>query len=102
MIPTQKEAVSSDLPIATRIARTALNRSVISASGTARAVDLGQFENVPDDIRAWFKGVRSPTGVHAATFSMDIARSTTCERELIGFQSMVCCGRCRKRRLFET
>ena len=38
----------------------------------------------------------------AATFPMGIARSTTCERELIGFQSMVCGGRCRKRRSFET
>src|SRR6266576_112798 len=38
---------------------------------------------------------------HAVTFPMDIARSTTCERELIGFQSMVCGGGYRKRRLFE-
>ena len=29
-------------------------------TGAALAVDHGQFENVPDDIRAWFKGVRSP------------------------------------------
>ena len=29
-------------------------------TGAAHAVDRGQFENVPDDIRAWFKGVRSP------------------------------------------
>jgi hypothetical protein len=32
----------------------------------------------------------------AATFPMDIARSTTCEQELIGFQSMVCGGGCGK------
>src|SRR5258708_18603348 len=38
----------------------------------------------------------------AATFPMGIARSTTCERELIGFQSMVCGGGCRKKRSFET
>jgi len=37
--------------------------ALILVSGTARAVDRGQFENVPDDIRAWFKSVRSPTGV---------------------------------------
>ena len=37
--------------------------ALILVSGTARAVDHGQFENVPDDIRAWFKGVRSPGGV---------------------------------------
>jgi hypothetical protein len=30
--------------------------------GTAHAVDRGQFENVPDDVRAWFKGVRRPDG----------------------------------------
>src|SRR5260370_28201823 len=38
----------------------------------------------------------------AATFPMGIARSTTWEGELIGFQSMGCGGRCRKRRSFET
>lgn len=29
----------------------------------ARALDNGQFENVPSDVRAWFKSVRSPAGV---------------------------------------
>jgi hypothetical protein len=29
-------------------------------TGAAHAVDRGQFENVPDDVRTWFKGVRSP------------------------------------------
>ena len=38
-------------------------------SGTALAVDRGQFENVPDDIRAWFKGVRSPAGVPCCDIS---------------------------------
>jgi hypothetical protein len=28
-------------------------------TGAAHAVDRGQFENVSDDIRAWFKGVHS-------------------------------------------
>ena len=32
------------------------------ASAT-HAVDKGQYENVPADIRAWFKGVVSPSGV---------------------------------------
>ena len=31
-------------------------------AGMARAADCGQFENVPDDIRAWFKAMRSPDG----------------------------------------
>jgi hypothetical protein len=41
----------------------------IFVSGTVRAVDHGQFENIPDDIRAWFKGVRSPTGVPCCDIS---------------------------------
>src|SRR5207244_8829773 len=43
--------------------------SLIFVSGTARAVDRGQFENVPDDIRAWFKGVRSPSGIPCCDIS---------------------------------
>ena len=43
--------------------------ALISVSGTALAVDRGQFENVPDDIRAWFKGVRSPAGVPCCDIS---------------------------------
>jgi hypothetical protein len=38
-------------------------------TGAALAVDRGQFENVPDDIRAWFKGVRSPAGVPCCDIS---------------------------------
>ena len=37
--------------------------ALILVEGTASAVDRGQFEDVPDDIRAWFKGVRSPAGL---------------------------------------
>jgi len=29
----------------------------------AHAVDRGQFGDVPDDVRAWFKSMRSPAGV---------------------------------------
>ncbi len=29
----------------------------------ARAIDRGQFENVPPDVRAWFKSVIAPNGV---------------------------------------
>jgi hypothetical protein len=43
--------------------------ALISVSGTAIAVDRGQFENVPDDIRAWFKGVGSPAGVPCCDIS---------------------------------
>src|SRR5258708_9824094 len=38
-------------------------------TGPAHAVDRGQFENVPDDIRAWFKGVRSQDGVPCCDIS---------------------------------
>jgi hypothetical protein len=43
--------------------------ALIFVSGTALAVDRGQFENVPDDIRAWFKGVHSPNGVPCCDIS---------------------------------
>ena len=36
--------------------------ALLFTSGTAHAVDRGQFENVPDDVQAWFKGVRRPDG----------------------------------------
>lgn len=29
---------------------------------SAQAVDRGQYENVPDHIRKWFKGVQTPNG----------------------------------------
>lgn len=35
----------------------------------ARAVDRGQFADVPDDIRAWFKSVVSPSGVPCCDIS---------------------------------
>jgi hypothetical protein len=37
--------------------------ALMFVSATACAVDRRQFENVPEDIRAWFKGVRSPADV---------------------------------------
>ena len=43
--------------------------SLVLISGAARAVDHGQFEDVPEDIRAWFKGVRSPTGAFCCDIS---------------------------------
>lgn len=35
----------------------------------AHAVDRGQFSDVPDDIRAWFKSVVSPNGVPCCDIS---------------------------------
>jgi hypothetical protein len=36
---------------------------VLMVVGSAQAVDRGQFGDVPDDVKAWFKRQRSPTGV---------------------------------------
>jgi hypothetical protein len=36
--------------------------TVVAVSG-ASAVDRGQFGDVPDDVKAWFKRQRSPAGV---------------------------------------
>ncbi len=36
---------------------------VVAAAGTAHAFDNGQHGEVPDNIRSWFKSVRSPNGV---------------------------------------
>lgn len=37
--------------------------ALISVASAARAMDHGQFENVPADVRAWFKNVMSPRGI---------------------------------------
>src|SRR4051812_715577 len=36
---------------------------LLTLAGAARAVDRGQFDNVPDNVRSWFKAQRSPSGV---------------------------------------
>ncbi len=50
------------------IPRLAAVLSLLLISGAA-AVDRGQFADVPDDIRAWFKGVQSPGGVPCCDIS---------------------------------
>src|ERR1700744_3341680 len=40
-----------------------------ATTGAALAFDNGQYENVPADIRAWFKGVMSPNGVPCCDIS---------------------------------
>jgi hypothetical protein len=42
---------------------------MIFIAATAQAVDRGQFENVPEDVRRWFKGVTSQTGVPCCDIS---------------------------------
>lgn len=43
--------------------------TLMLALTTAGAVDRGQFADVPDDIRAWFKGIISPSGVPCCDIS---------------------------------
>jgi hypothetical protein len=46
-----------------RFAQIALLAWLSALTGAAFAFDNGQYENVPPDIRAWFKGVVAPNGV---------------------------------------
>jgi len=46
---------------------------LLRAAGAALAFDNGQYENVPADIRAWFKGVIARTACPAATSPTAIA-----------------------------
>jgi hypothetical protein len=43
--------------------RLALVVPLIVVAVTANAFDRGQYENVPEHIRNWFKSVRSPAGI---------------------------------------
>lgn len=45
------------------IVRGMIIAALSTISFTAAAFDNGQYSNVPDNIRSWFKGVRSPHGV---------------------------------------
>jgi hypothetical protein len=47
----------------------ALLAACCACAGTALAFDNGQYENVPADIRAWFKGVIAPNGVPCCDIS---------------------------------
>ena len=53
---------------AARIILFIVSTLLLCASG-ARAVDRGQFADVPEDIRAWFKSVVSPSGVPCCDIS---------------------------------
>ena len=43
--------------------RTVIIVLALVLAGAAHAVDRGQYQDAPADIRAWFKGVVSPSGV---------------------------------------
>jgi hypothetical protein len=46
-----------------RFAQIALLACLSGLAGAAFAFDNGQYQNVPPEIRAWFKGVIAPNGV---------------------------------------
>jgi hypothetical protein len=46
-----------------------LTAAAVALASAAYAVDRGQYENVPADVRAWFKGVVSPSGVPCCDIS---------------------------------
>ena len=43
--------------------------TISALTGAARAFDNGQYDNVPADIRAWFKSVVAPNGVPCCDIS---------------------------------
>ena len=43
-------------------ARAILLGSLVLFAAEAHAVDRGQYDNVPDNIRSWFKGMRNSSG----------------------------------------
>ena len=43
--------------------RAAVTAFVVIAASPAAATDQGQYNNIPDNVRAWFKSVQSPKGV---------------------------------------
>ena len=54
-----------------RFARAALLASYCVLTSAAFAVDNGQFDHEPPDIRAWFKSVIAPNGVPCCDISDD-------------------------------
>jgi hypothetical protein len=52
-----------------RSAHIALLACLLAVGRVAFALDSGQYDNVPADIRAWFKGVIAPNGVPCCDIS---------------------------------
>lgn len=51
------------------IKRIAIMAMLSLIMGSAHAIDRGQFGDVPEDIRAWFKSVIAPNGVPCCDIS---------------------------------
>ena len=52
-----------------RLAKLALVVAFMGITADVRAVDRGQYDNVPPEIRAWFKSVVGPSGVPCCDIS---------------------------------
>ena len=52
-----------------RFAYAALLAGLTAFGGPASAIDNGQYDHVPPDIRAWFKSVIAPNGVPCCDIS---------------------------------
>ena len=52
-----------------KFAQIALLACLLALARVALAFDSGQYENVPADVRAWFKGVIAPNGVPCCDIS---------------------------------
>ena len=52
-----------------KFAQIVLLACLSALTSAALAFDNGQYENVPPDIRAWFKGVMAPNGVPCCDIS---------------------------------
>ena len=52
-----------------RLAYAAVAAWLSMLAGAALAFDNGQYDNVPSDIRAWFKSVMAPNGVPCCDIS---------------------------------
>ena len=52
-----------------QLAQAALLACMVALTGAAYAFDNGQYDNVPPDIRTWFKSVVAPNGVPCCDIS---------------------------------
>jgi hypothetical protein len=52
-----------------RLAKLGLVVASMGVTGSLHAVDRGQYDHVPADIRAWFKSVTGPNGVPCCDIS---------------------------------
>jgi hypothetical protein len=52
-----------------RLTSVTLLVAFMGVTSAVQAVDRGQYKDVPDDVRAWFKSVMSPSGIPCCDIS---------------------------------